>query len=86
MLQSAWIDNVYPLFTDLGSTMETIETKSGKKIRITQAGVRRSVRNAHRLIKRGLPGGEAGPYRYDPETDSIVERATGERLGRVNWD
>jgi len=66
--------------------METIETKSGKKMRITQAGVRRSVRNAHRFIKKGLPGREACPYRYDAETDSIVERATGKRLGRVNWD
>jgi hypothetical protein len=63
--------------------MKKIETKSGV-VKISPRNVRKSVRNAHALIKAGLPGAVQGPNRYDPETDSIVECATGKIVGKLN--
>jgi hypothetical protein len=66
--------------------METIETKSGKLLEISPRGIRKSVRHAHALIKKGLPGAEPGPYRYDTKSGCIVERATGKVVGKLNRD
>ncbi|MDR0520143.1 MAG: hypothetical protein LBG82_08895 [Clostridiales Family XIII bacterium] len=63
--------------------MEIIETKSGKTIKVTSRSIRKSVSHAHELIERGLPGAEAGPCRYDPSTDSIIETASGKNLGKL---
>jgi hypothetical protein len=64
--------------------MMKIETKSGNIVEVNSQSVRKSVRSAHELIERGLPGAVQGAYAYSPETDSIIERATGKSLGKLN--
>jgi hypothetical protein len=64
--------------------METIETKSGKQLKITPGSIRRSVRRAHKLIKHGLPGAEPGPYAIDAFTGCVIERSSGKVIGKIN--
>jgi hypothetical protein len=63
--------------------MERIETKNGV-VKINPRDIRKSVRNAHKLMKKGFPGAVPGPLQYDPETGSIVECATGKTVGKLN--